>query len=95
MDALQYFDVDSQYLIAWNWECSCFKVHYRLSPLKKILLKVHSYSNVVVCSKNIVVRYQCTLGTGKTKQHCVLCIHIPKREEVNSLSNNNFVINNT
>ena len=70
-------------------------MHYRLSPLKKIFLKVNSYSNLVVCSENIVVRYQCTLGTGKTKQHFVLFIHIPKREEVNSLSNNNFIINDT
>ena len=67
--------------LAWNWECSCFKVYYRLRPLKKydkILLKVHSYSNVVVCSKNFVGRYQCTLGTGKTKQQFVLFIPIPK-----------------
>ena len=90
--------IQIQNSLAWNWECSCFNVHYRLSPLKKndkILLKVHRYSNVDVCSKNLVVRYQCTLGTGKTKQHFVLFIPISKREEVNSLSKNNFIINNT
>ena len=49
--------------------------------LDKILFKAHRYSNVVVCSKNFVVRYQCTLGTRKTRNF-VLFTPIRKRWRV-------------
>ena len=45
----------------------------------KLLFKVHRYSNVDVCNKNLVVRYQCTHGTmQENKEHFVLFTPIPK-----------------
>ena len=49
-----------------------WRLRYKLD---KILFKVHRYSNVDVCNKNLVVRYQCPHGTRKTR-NSLFCLFL-------------------